>query len=208
LLTETARRGEDEDWAPSVVLERQRLAVDGVPSDPGQARLIHGAPIVLVAVGVVLVLGRLGARRQSWPSADYDGRAMTTILITGGGRGLGRVTAEKLAAAGHRVLLTARTLAAAETATAAASVNGVKRRFMQVVLPHMPFATSVDAASDALAFMAVDPSIEAAAGQFFGEDRPIDSSPESHGASKARQFWELAAGFTGFDPLPHPGARA
>ena len=41
---------------------------------------------------------------------------MTTILITGGGRGLGRATAEKLAAAGHRVLLSARTPSAAETA--------------------------------------------------------------------------------------------
>jgi len=42
--------------------------------------------------------------------------------------------------------------------------------------------TSVDAAADALAFMAVDPSIEAAAGQSFGEGRPI--------------------------ALPHPRARA
>lgn len=97
------RRGEDEDRAPSVVLERQRLALDGVPSEPGQARLIHGAPIASLAVGMVLVLGRLKARRQPWPSADYDGRAMTTILITRGGRGLGRATAKKLAAAGHRV---------------------------------------------------------------------------------------------------------
>ncbi|TQM61860.1 SDR family NAD(P)-dependent oxidoreductase [Humibacillus xanthopallidus] len=39
-----------------------------------------------------------------------------TVLLTGGGRGLGRVTAEKLAVAGHRVLLTARTGIAAQTA--------------------------------------------------------------------------------------------
>ena len=93
-------------------------------------------------------------------------------------------------------------------ATAAASAHGVKRRFMQVVLPHMPFAVSVDAAADALAFMAVDPSIEGVGGQFFGERRPIDSSPESHDIDKARRFWELAAALTGSDPLPDPGARA
>ena len=67
-------------------------------------------------------------------------------------------------------------------ATAAASANGVKRWFMQVVLPHMPFATPLDAAVDALALMAVDPSVEAAAGQLFGQGRPI--------------------------ALPHPEARA
>ena len=39
-----------------------------------------------------------------------------TVLLTGGGRGLGRITAEKLAVAGHRVLLTARTSVAAQTA--------------------------------------------------------------------------------------------
>jgi hypothetical protein len=53
---------------------------------------------------------------------------------------------------------------------------------MQVVLPHMPSATPLDAAMDALALMALDPSIEAAAGQFFGQGQPI--------------------------ALPHPGARA
>jgi NAD(P)-dependent dehydrogenase (short-subunit alcohol dehydrogenase family) len=90
-------------------------------------------------------------------------------------------------------------------ATASASAHGLKRRFMEIVLPHMPFATSVDAAADSLAFMAVDPSIEGVGGRFFGERRPIDSSPESHDAGKARRFWELAAALTGIDPLPDPG---
>src|ERR1035437_10936759 len=41
---------------------------------------------------------------------------MKTALVTGGGRGLGRVTAEKLAVAGNRVILVARTPEAAEAA--------------------------------------------------------------------------------------------
>jgi hypothetical protein len=64
----------------------------------------------------------------------------------------------------------------------AARTNGAKRRFTQVVLPHMPVATPLDAAVDALARKAVDPSIDAAAGQCLGQGRPI--------------------------AVPHPGARA
>lgn len=40
------------------------------------------------------------------------------MVVTGGGRGLGRSTAERLAADGHRVVLVARSLAAAESAAA------------------------------------------------------------------------------------------
>lgn len=43
---------------------------------------------------------------------------MKTVLITGGGRGLGKVTAARLASLGHRVLLTARSEASGERAAA------------------------------------------------------------------------------------------
>lgn len=48
---------------------------------------------------------------------------MKTPVVTGGGRGLGRVTAGKLARAGHHVVVVARTHAAAEGATAQIRTN-------------------------------------------------------------------------------------
>lgn len=45
------------------------------------------------------------------------------VLLTGGGRGLGRVTAEKLATLGRHVLLVARTLTAAHS-----TVDEIRRR--------------------------------------------------------------------------------
>jgi NAD(P)-dependent dehydrogenase (short-subunit alcohol dehydrogenase family) len=82
-------------------------------------------------------------------------------------------------------------------ATAAASTRGAMRFVMQHVMPRMPFATSVDEATDALMFVAVDPSIEGVGGKFFGECRPIESSPESYDLERAERFWELAADLTG-----------
>jgi len=82
-------------------------------------------------------------------------------------------------------------------ATAAASTRGAMRFVMQHVMPRMPFAKSVDEATDALMFVAVDPSIEGVGGKFFGERRPIESSPESYDLERAGRFWELAADLTG-----------
>jgi NAD(P)-dependent dehydrogenase (short-subunit alcohol dehydrogenase family) len=48
----------------------------------------------------------------------WRGAAMKTLVATGGRRGPGRVTAGKLARAGHHVVLVARTQAAAEAAAA------------------------------------------------------------------------------------------
>jgi NAD(P)-dependent dehydrogenase (short-subunit alcohol dehydrogenase family) len=85
--------------------------------------------------------------------------------------------------------------------TAAESAHGVKRLFMRTLLPHMSFATSIAAASDSLVFMATDPTLDGVTGRFFGEMHPIQSSQESHDADKARRFWALAAGLTGFHAL-------
>ena len=81
--------------------------------------------------------------------------------------------------------------------TAAASTSGFQHWFMAHVLPHMPFATDVDAATDSLAFMAVDASLDGVGGKFFGEQHEIESSSESHDIEQARRFWDLASQLTG-----------
>ncbi|MDV2476003.1 SDR family NAD(P)-dependent oxidoreductase [Rhodococcus zopfii] len=81
--------------------------------------------------------------------------------------------------------------------TAAASTRGLERLFMAYVLPHMSFATSVDAATDSLVFMAVDPALDGVGGKFFGECHEIESSPQSHDAAQARRFWSMAERLTG-----------
>jgi len=81
--------------------------------------------------------------------------------------------------------------------TAAASTTGVMRLVMSSVMPHMPFATSVEAATDSFVFMAVDPSLEGGGGKFFGERHPIESSPQSRDTDQSRRFWGLAERLTG-----------
>ncbi|HEY5185655.1 MAG TPA: SDR family NAD(P)-dependent oxidoreductase [Actinomycetes bacterium] len=86
-------------------------------------------------------------------------------------------------------------------ATAAASTHGAMQVVMTHLMPHMPFATSVDAATESLAFMALDPTLDGVGGQFFGERHPIESSPESLDVDRAQRFWKLAADLTGFHGL-------
>jgi NAD(P)-dependent dehydrogenase (short-subunit alcohol dehydrogenase family) len=84
-------------------------------------------------------------------------------------------------------------------ATVAASTHGAMRFAMRHLLPHMRFATTVDAAADSFVFMATDPSLAGVGGKFFGERHQIESSPESRDADRARRFWELASRLTGLD---------
>ncbi len=82
-------------------------------------------------------------------------------------------------------------------ATAAASTSGLLRLVMSLVMPHLPFATSVDDATDSFVFMAVDPSLHEVGGRFYGERQPIESSPQSRDVEQARRFWKLAERLTG-----------
>ena len=84
--------------------------------------------------------------------------------------------------------------------TAAESVKGPMRFFLRHVLVYASFAQSVDGATDAFVFMALDPSLDGVTGRFYGEQKPLASSPESHDADKARRFWDYAARRTGVDP--------
>lgn len=84
--------------------------------------------------------------------------------------------------------------------TAAESTKGVMRFFMRHVLVHLPFAQSVDGATDSFVFMATDPALEGVTGKFYGEAQPLESSPESRDEAKARRFWDWAARVTGVDP--------
>lgn len=54
---------------------------------------------------------------------------MTTVLVTGGGKGIGRACAERFAADGHRVIITGRDLAALEDV---AALDGVEARAFDV----------------------------------------------------------------------------
>jgi NAD(P)-dependent dehydrogenase (short-subunit alcohol dehydrogenase family) len=72
--------------------------------------------------------------------------------------------------------------------TAAASTSGLTGLVMSAVMPHMPFATSVEAATDSFVFMAVDPSLEGVGGKFFGQPHPIESSPQSRDTDQDRRF--------------------
>ncbi len=82
--------------------------------------------------------------------------------------------------------------------TASDSAHGLTRLLMRTVLVRMPFAVSVGAATDSFAFMATDRSLDGVSGRFYGEQQPIESSPDAHDAARAARFWSLAEELTGF----------
>ncbi|MDX2010168.1 MAG: SDR family NAD(P)-dependent oxidoreductase [Myxococcaceae bacterium] len=84
--------------------------------------------------------------------------------------------------------------------TASASTTGALRFVMTHVMPHLPFATRLDDAIDALCFTALDPVLDATTGDFWAEKKPFASSPQSHSVDDARRFWTWAEGVTGSGP--------
>lgn len=80
-------------------------------------------------------------------------------------------------------------------ATGAASTHGVLHFMMQHVLPHMPFATSPEAAAESFVFMATDPAVAASPGGFWGERHLLEASADARDDAKQARFltWARAA---------------
>lgn len=86
--------------------------------------------------------------------------------------------------------------------TAAASTTGVLHFVMVRLMPHMPFATSEADAVKNLCFTAVDPSLDATTGDFWAEQKPFESSPQSRSEADAKRFYEWACAVTKTGPWP------
>lgn len=73
--------------------------------------------------------------------------------------------------------------------TAQASTTGVMHFVMAHVMPHLPFATRLDDAIDSLCFTALDPALDDSTGDFWAEQKPFESSPQSRSVDDAKRFW-------------------
>lgn len=76
-------------------------------------------------------------------------------------------------------------------ATAAEDTHGAMRLLMKTIMPLMPFAHTVEEATDTYAMACASPELEGASGKFFGESKAIASSDESHDEAKAKRLWKL-----------------
>src|SRR5512136_1355558 len=67
------------------------------------------------------------------------------------------------------------------------------------VLPRMPFARSLDQASDSYLMAATDPRWEGVGGKFIVDGKERRSSDESYDEEKARRLWDLSWTWCGLD---------
>lgn len=80
--------------------------------------------------------------------------------------------------------------------TIADEASGVRRVLYKYVLSLLPFAHSLDEATNTYVYVATDPALRGVGGKFFGEGRPIASSPESYDLAKAARLWQVSEQLT------------
>src|SRR5512136_2164782 len=73
------------------------------------------------------------------------------------------------------------------------------RLLYRKILPHMPFARSLDQASASYLMAATDPCWEGVGGKFIVDGKERRSSAESYDEAKARRLWELSWAWCGLD---------
>ena len=66
-------------------------------------------------------------------------------------------------------------------------------------MARMPFARSLEQASDSYMIAATDPAFESVGGKFIVDGKEICSSNESYDEEKARRLWNLSLEWCGLD---------
>lgn len=82
-------------------------------------------------------------------------------------------------------------------AIAARRKSAVERLFYAQVMTRMPFARSLEQASESYLFAAADPALEGVGGRFIVDGKEKRSSDESYDEAKARRLWELSRQWCG-----------
>lgn len=76
----------------------------------------------------------------------------------------------------------------------------IDRFLYKQILPHMPFARTLDEASSSYLYAATDPNLEGIGGKFIVDGKERSSSDESYDEAKARRLWELCLEWCGLAP--------
>ena len=82
-------------------------------------------------------------------------------------------------------------------AIAARRKSAMERMFYAQVMTRMPFARSLEQASESYLFAATDPALEGVGGRFIVDGKEKRSSDESYDEAKARRLWELSREWCG-----------
>lgn len=79
--------------------------------------------------------------------------------------------------------------------------SSIDRLLYRKILPHMPFARSLDQASASYLVAATDPALEGVGGKFIVDGKERRSSDESYDEQKARRLWDASWAWCGLDGI-------
>ncbi len=86
-------------------------------------------------------------------------------------------------------------------AIAARRKSAIERFFYAQIMTRMPFARSLEQASDSYMFAATDPTLEGVGGKFIVDGKEKRSSEDSYDEEKARRLWELSREWCGLNEI-------
>lgn len=86
-------------------------------------------------------------------------------------------------------------------AIAARRKSPIERFFYAQIMTRMPFARSLEQASDSYMIAATDPGFEGVGGKFIVDGKEKRSSDDSYDEQKARHLWEMSWEWCGLDEI-------